>query len=51
MEEGYDFEYESDGGPWGGEEEAAVVVENLYYEAQDCLQAKPEKVAALNPKP
>ena len=44
MEEGYDFEYESDGGPWGPEEEAAVALENLYYEAQDFLQSNPEKV-------
>ncbi|OEH80401.1 hypothetical protein cyc_07437 [Cyclospora cayetanensis] len=39
MEEGYEFEFESNGGPWGPEQEAAVAVENLYYEAQDCLQA------------
>lgn len=43
MEDEYDFEYESDGGPWGPEEETAVIIENLYYEAQDCLQSKPEK--------
>ncbi|XP_026193937.1 uncharacterized protein LOC34623409 [Cyclospora cayetanensis] len=35
MEEGYEFEFESNGGPWGPEQEAAVAVENLYYEAQD----------------
>lgn len=48
MEDGYDFEYESDGGPWGPEEEASVLIENLYYEAQDCVQSKPEKA---NPTP
>ncbi|KAL8445705.1 hypothetical protein Emed_005428 [Eimeria media] len=47
MEDGYDFEYESDGDAWGGEEEGAVLAENLYYEAQECMQTKPEKAVPL----